>query len=52
MKFINVKERPDGAIDSILGIMPVADDAGQFNLEQEAHFVNELIQILSNLFGR
>lgn len=43
MKFINVAERPEGLIDSILAIMPVSNDRGHFNEDEELKFITELM---------
>lgn len=44
MKFSNVTDRPDGIIESILALMPVANDAGQFEVEAEHKFITEFMQ--------
>lgn len=50
MKFINVAERPEGLLESILAMMPVSNDQGHFDVEQELKFITEFMnQTTDNL---
>lgn len=48
MKFVNVAERPDGLIESILAVMPVANDQGNFNEDEERKFIEEFMSKTTN----